>query len=151
MTMSDDLVPLVMLPRFTTYAGRASPSQYFATIGMDLTEYDQAVINMWRGNVVGSITPGFAVWFEESTDQDNWTVCTGAPGGAAGCDPGQNTEQQYTLAIRKRWFRMRVQLGGADNVVTCWAVGYLHLRSPLRPATPASPKPPATFGGFFRK
>jgi len=134
--MSNDLVPLVMLPRYSTFAGRASATQYFKTIGMDVTEYDQAIINLWRGRVVGSNTPGFAMWFEESTDQDNWTRCVGSPPGPEGCDPGEDTEQQYTLVLKKRWFRMRWQLGGADNVVSCWAVGFLHLRSPQREEQP---------------
>lgn len=147
--MNQDLVPLVMLPRFTTYAGRASPTQCFSTIGMDVTEYDEAVLNVWRGHVVGTITPGFAIWFEESTDQDSWTRCTGSPGGSAGSDPGENAEQQSTLVLRKRWFRVRVQLGGADNVVTCWAVGYLHLKSPRRPEPKSEQQ--GGFRGFFSK
>ncbi len=157
---NEDLVPLVMIPRFSTYAGRATPSQCFSTIGMDVTEYDEIVLNVWRGNVVGSVTPGFRIWFEESTDQDAWTPCNGAPGGTEGDDPGENREGQFVLAIRKRWFRVRLQLGGADNVVTCWAVGYLHLRAPRRAAAaksqasgdaPAPQQRPGGFGGFFRR
>lgn len=136
--MANDLVPLVMLPRHSTYAGRASPTQYFSTIGLDVSEYDEAILNAWRGHIVGTITPGFALWFEESTDQDSWTRCVGSPPGAGGCDPGENTEQQYTIVLRKRWFRMRWQLGGADNVVTCWAVGFLHLRNSRRDGPPQS-------------
>jgi len=131
--MDSDLVPLVMIPRFTTYAGRASPFQYFATVGLEVSEYKSVMLNVWRGNVVGEITPGFSIWFEESTDQDRWTHCQGMPGGPIGCDPGENDEEQYRFPVKKRWFRVRVQLGGRDNVVSCWAVGFLQLRTPPPP------------------
>lgn len=127
--MAGELVPLVLLPRYTTYAGKpASGIQYFSTIGMDVTAYQNAIVNTWRGKVVGSTTPGFTIWFEESTDQNVWSACTGSPGGASGGDPGENAETQYTLTLKKRWFRVRVQLGGADNVASCWAVGFLEER-----------------------
>ncbi len=136
--MDGELVPLVMLPRFTTYAGLADPTQGFTTIGMDVTQYEGAILNVWRGHIVGTVTPGFTIWFEESTDQDRWTPCEGPPGGARGNDPGENAEQQYDMRIKKRWFRIRVQLGGADNVVTCWAVGYLRERGSRPAQAPAS-------------
>ena len=127
--MSGELVPLVLLPRYTTYAGKpGSGNTYFSTIALDVTQYQNAIMNVWRGKLVGSTTPGVTFWFEESTDQDSWSVCDGSPGGGSGGDPGENTETQYTLTLKKRWFRVKAELGGADNVVTCWAVGFLEER-----------------------
>jgi hypothetical protein len=127
--MAGELVPLVLLPRYTTYAGLPdSGVQSFSTIALDATQFQNAIVNVWRGKLVGSTTPGFTLWFEESTDQVVWTVCDGSPGGPGGGDPGENDETQYTLALRKRWFRVQVLLGGADNVVSCWAVGFLEER-----------------------
>ena len=128
--MAGELVPLVLLPRYTTYAGQAvtPPDYYFTTIAMDVTQFSAAILNMWRGEIVGGTTPSFTVWYEESTDQDNWTVCSGSPGAGSGGDPGTNTEVQYSLALKKRWFRVKIELGGADNVVSCWAVGFLEER-----------------------
>ena len=124
--MAGELTPLVLLPRYTTYAGKAT-DQFFTTIGMDVTQYESAIINMWRGKFVGTDTPDdLFVRFEESTDQDSWTTCTGSPGGDDG--PAENTEEQYTLTLKKRWFRIKVGLPNANNVVSCWAVGFLEDR-----------------------
>ena len=116
--MSGELVPLVLIPRFSTYTGAHS----FYTIAMDVTEYAKAIVNVWRGDLAGAGT--FLISFEESTDQQNWTVCTG--GTAA--DPGADTEAQYTATITKRWFRAKVAVTGTDPFVTCWAVGFLEMR-----------------------
>ncbi|MCE9637714.1 MAG: hypothetical protein K8T90_18600 [Planctomycetes bacterium] len=129
--MAGELVPLVLLPRYTTYAGNdlGGTPYYFTTIALDVTQYQNAIINMWRGKIVGTAgTPPLKVWFQESTDQDSWTVCAGSPGGAAGGDPGENTEAQYTLELKKRWFRIRIELQGDNNVLSCWAVGFLEER-----------------------
>lgn len=123
--MAGELVPLVMLPRYTTYAGKPSSGYtYFSTIAMDVTQYESAILNVWRGGIVGATTPGFTISFFESTDQIVWSACAGSSAG----DPGENTEAQYTLDLKKRWFQIRVQLGGADNIVSCWAVGFLEER-----------------------
>lgn len=129
--MAGELVPLVLLPRYTTYAGNdtSGTPYYFTTIALDVTQYQNAIINMWRGKIVGTAgTPAFKVWFQESTDQDSWSFCTGSPGGAAGGDPGENNETQYTLELKKRWFRVRIELQNDNNVVSCWAVGFLEER-----------------------
>jgi hypothetical protein len=129
--MAGELVPLVLLPRYTTYASKpASGNPWFTTIAMDVTQYESAILNVWRGTIVGTPTgsPPVKFWFEESTDQVVWTVCTGSPGGATGGDPGDNTEAQYTMTLAKRWFRVKVQLGLADNILSCWAVGFLEER-----------------------
>jgi hypothetical protein len=117
--MAGELVPLVLLPRHTSYVGATT----FTTIGMDVTEYQKAIVNVWRGPLTGS-SPTFAISFEESTDQDTWTTCTNGSGG----DPGTNTEAQYTPDLKKRWFRVKVVLAGTSPAVTCWAIGFLEMR-----------------------
>lgn len=116
---SGELVPLVMIPRYSTYCG----ASVFTTIAMDVTEYQKAILNCWRGKLSGS-SPTFAIAFEESTDQVSWTTCTNGTGG----DPGEETEVQYTPDLKKRWFRVKVTLGGTNPVATCWAVGFLEMR-----------------------
>ena len=126
--MAGELVPLVMLPRYTTYAGKiTSPStDYFTTIAMDVTQYESAILNVWRGKIVAATTNSFTVWFEESTDQVTYSACAGSnPSGDA---VTENAETQFTLTLKKRWFRMKVLLGAADNVASCWAVGFLEER-----------------------
>ena len=68
--------------------------------------------------------PTFAASFEESTDQDSWTTCTNGGGG----DPGAGTEVQYQPEFSKRWFRIKVTLGGTAPAATCWAIGFLEMR-----------------------
>ena len=132
--MAGELVPLVLLPRYTTYAGVPTlPSgttlTYFSTIAMDVTQYETAIVNFWRGKIIGTAgTPAFSVAFEESTDQVSWTDCDGSPDGSTIAYPDENVEIQYTLTLKKRWFRVIVQLGNSNNVVSCWAVGFLEER-----------------------
>ena len=42
--------------------------------------------------------------------------------------PNENVETQYNAVLTKRWFRITVQLGNADNTLSCWAVGFLEQR-----------------------
>ena len=129
--MAGELVPLVLLPRYTTYAGKVG-SDYFTTIAMDVTQYETAIVNFWRGNIIGTAptppTEPILVKFEESTDQVSWSECAGSPDGSTIDYPNENVEIQYTLTLKKRWFRIKVQLYSATNVVSCWAVGFLEER-----------------------
>jgi len=90
---------------------------------MEVTDYSKAIVNVWRGSLTGT-SPTFAVSFEESTDQSNWTVCNNGAGG----DPGADMETQYSPIITKRWFRITIVLGGTGPAVACWAIGFLELR-----------------------
>lgn len=128
--MAGELVPVVMLPRYTVFAGKFISSDAgggYTTIAMDVTEYQNAIINVWRNALLpnaGGAT--FKVIFEESTDQVSWSECATSPSGQ---DPGVKTEVQYTAALTRRWFRVRIELGGNnDAAVTCWAVGFLEQR-----------------------
>jgi hypothetical protein len=119
--MAGELVPLVMFPRFSTLCGSGT----YATLGMDVTEFQNAILNCWRGALYAGTT--FSMAFEESTDGVNWTNCTGA----APLDP-TSTETQVTAQLKKRWFRVTVTLGGSPTpaiyAATCWAIGYLEQR-----------------------
>ncbi|MEJ2202960.1 MAG: hypothetical protein P8170_02490 [Gemmatimonadota bacterium] len=39
--MAGELVPLVLIPRYTSYVGDGT----FTTIAMDVTEYESAIVN----------------------------------------------------------------------------------------------------------
>jgi hypothetical protein len=118
--MAGELVPLVMLPRYSSYIGAGD----FYTIGMEVSDYTSAIVNTWRGAMLGS-SPTFGITFQESTDQVNWTTCGGT---TAASDPGASTEAQYTATLTKRWFRVKVTLGGTNPAVSCWAIGFLEMR-----------------------
>lgn len=117
--MAGELVPLVLVPRYSTFVGAHS----FTTTGMEVSDYSKAIVNVWRGAMTGT-SPTFAVQFEESTDQSNWTICTNGTGG----DPGANAEAQYSPELTKRWFRIKITFGGTDPAGSTWAIGFLEMR-----------------------
>ena len=119
--MAGELTPLVVLPRYTTYAG----ASIFVTIAMDVTEYQTAIVNLWRGRLIGTDTPTITFTCQESSDQVNWTDCAGTN---VNDDPGQETELQASATLAKRWFRLRIVLTGTNPIATCWAVGFLEQR-----------------------
>ena len=130
--MAGELVPLVMLPRYSVFVGKLTGSDLgYTTIAMDVSDYQNAILNVWRGVLLGTTAPSFDMYFEESTDQVAWTNCSvtttdsGPPYHLA-----DKTEIQYIAALSKRWFRMRIALGGTttDTEITCWAVGFLEQR-----------------------
>jgi hypothetical protein len=120
--MAGLFVPLVLIPRYSTYCGANGTS--FTTIGMDVSDYEKAVVSFWRS---GGITlTGVTIAFEESMDQLNWTACGGGPF----TDPGAVTEGQFLPLLSKRWFRINVTINaaGPSASVTCWCIGFLMQR-----------------------
>src|SRR5262245_44268921 len=116
--MAGTLVPLVLLPRYSTYAGVNT----WLTIGMDVTEYEKAIVTFYQGPSVN--LSSLTIDFQESTDQVTWTSCAGG----AFTAPGANSETQFSPQISKRWFRISLTTTGANNVLTCWCVGFLMVR-----------------------
>jgi hypothetical protein len=120
--MAGELVPLVLLPRYTTFVG----ADTFLTIGMDISQYESALVNVWRTPLNGT-APTWTMTFEQSSDQITWSTCTTSPTPAAG-EPAADAETLYTVTLTKRWFRIKVVLGGTQPAVSCWAVGFLEQR-----------------------
>lgn len=112
--------PLVLIPRYTTYVADG----HFSTVGLDVSRFESAVVHVWRGVLIGT-TPTMSVTFEESTDHDEWTACTGG----TTFSPSEDTEIQKELTLKKRFLRALVELGGTDVAVTSYAVGYLIART----------------------
>lgn len=116
--MAGKLAPLVVWPRFTTFSG-GNMTEGFTTLPLDVSDYSQAVVTIWRGPT----TVGFSMTCEESVDKVNWVVCAGTNTNAY--DPGTDTEGIITATLKRQWFRARVANTGDENLVTCWAVGHL--------------------------
>lgn len=112
--------PLVLIPRYTSYSGATT----YSTIAMDVTAYENAIVNIFRNTMLGTAgSPLFNL--QESTDQVTWSTCGGT---TLNFNPTANAETQYTAALTKRWFRITVALPNADNLLTCYAVGFLEER-----------------------
>lgn len=120
--MAGQLVPLVLHPRFTALSG----ADTYTTVGMDVSQFSSALVNVWRTPLNGT-SPTWTMSFEESTDQGTWSTCTSSPTPAVN-EPSADTETLYTVTLNKRWFRIKIVLGGTQPSGTCWAVGFLEER-----------------------
>ncbi len=120
--MAGEFVPLVMIPRYTSLIGQ--PTGGFTTIGMDTSDYSKAYVNTFMGPLAGA-SGAVTIAFQESTDQTNWTTCSGVSDTE---DLTENGEVQYTPSLSKRWFRLRVTYASSSNSATFWSMGYLERR-----------------------
>lgn len=110
------LVPVVMLPRFTSYVGAGT----FTTVPMSVEALDNAMLTFWRGPLIGGAASNpFGANFEESHDAVTWSE-------AAPPVTTANAIGGYAVPFRKRWFRIRVVLAADANGVvgiSLWMVG----------------------------
>ncbi|NUN52307.1 MAG: hypothetical protein HUU06_05910 [Planctomycetaceae bacterium] len=122
------LVPVAMLPRFTSHVGAGT----FATVPMDVQAFDKAHLVFWRGPLVGgSASNPFRLWFEESHDATVWTEAAFGTQPLTEANTTANAGLKVTGILTKRWFRVRVVLAGDANGVvgiTLWLTGALEMR-----------------------
>lgn len=120
--LEGELIPLVMIPRYTTYTG----ADTFVTAPLEVSAYDTAILSFWTSDLAGDDTTCEAA-LEESHDAYSWDQI-GSP--LAGDHPAVVNTRDLT----KRWMRMRITLtaGNTDAFVaiSCWAVGSLQKRLP---------------------
>lgn len=117
--MSGRTVPLLLVPRFTTYVREGE----FPSMGIDVAPFGSAIVQVWRGKLIGT-TPAVAVRFEESME-DSWSVCDGG----TEFNPAEDTVETKTLTFSKRLLRVVVALSGIDVAVTAHVFGHLVPRS----------------------
>ena len=118
--MAGELVPVEMVPRYSTYCGATD----FLTIAMDVSRYSAGQLTAWRGPAVGT-TPTFGITCQESSDGVTWATCADS---TADTDPGANTEVALAPTFSRRFFRIKITLGGTSPVATCWISGFLEQR-----------------------
>ena len=114
--MSGRTVPLLLVPRFTTYVREGE----FASMGIDIAPFASAVVHAWRGKLIGT-TPSVSFRFEESMERDSWSTCDGG----SAFSPSEGVVETKTLAFRKRFLRVVVALAGTDVAVTAHVFGHL--------------------------
>ena len=123
--MAGELVPLVMIPRYTSYVGAGE----YSTAPMEVSAYSTVYLGVWVGFLRGSdATPTAAtlsIILEGSQDADTWTDFNIAPAIASGYSV-------IEMGLYRKWFRMKATLTGNsainDCAVTCWAVGSFERR-----------------------
>jgi hypothetical protein len=120
--MSNVDAAIVFLPRFTTLVGASS----FTSLPLDTSRFGAAQFQLWRGPLRGT-NPTFLAYLEESLDAEHWVLGPSTPTGydPATDDPTLVRPKLFSYGFRLRWFRIRVELGGLNPVVTCWAEGLL--------------------------
>ena len=123
--MIGELVPAVLMPRFTSYVGPGS----YATAPLDVEQYEVFDGAFGRGPLVGgAATDPFRVYFEESHDASTWTQCITVPAQPV---TTANSTAPLSAQFHKRWFRVRVELlANASGVVavTLWLAGGMQRR-----------------------
>jgi len=112
-------VPIVLIPRFTTYAGATS----FITAAIPVSPYSALNFDFWHGPVIGTFG-SIILALQESNDGSRWDDCTGSVPGIA---PAEG-EVPVSVTITKAWLRLVVALAGTDMAVTCWAEGFFERR-----------------------
>lgn len=118
--MAGQLAPVVMIPRYSAYTG----ADTFTTVPIEVSRYDSMLLSVWRSPLIGT-SPTFTITFEQSMDQQTWSTITVSP---ANTDPGADAETQYSGSLTKRWFRVKIVLGGTNPVATCYVVGAFVMR-----------------------
>ena len=123
--MAGTLVPLVMFPRYSGFSWD-DHSVVLSTVPIDVSDYQSAILTVWRGPVRSGVT--FGISLEESTDQNTWTECDATQ--SQPYDPGSGDQGVQVATLAKRWLRASIQLGGAASTheATCWAIGHLERR-----------------------
>jgi hypothetical protein len=117
--MNGEILPLVMLPRYTSFVGATS----FKTAPLESSAFANATLTLWRGKLVGTGTPTFTAFFETSNDTVTWSSLV-----PAGVDPGEDTALVVATPLKQAWFRLKIVLTGTNVGVGCWCAGHVELR-----------------------
>lgn len=129
--MKGELAPFVLAARFTSFLGPG----IHTTAPMDVSGYDRAVFEFWRGHLAGSGS-SFKAFFEQAEtpgpDPEFWNSDPRNPWSILGTAyPDTNTTALVALTLTKRYLRMRIGLDGVESAITLFAVGSLRKRIPL--------------------
>ncbi len=119
--MAGKSVPVVIVPRFTSYMGAmtslSEPTPIAASAGIGLT--------LWCGPLHGSGgSLAMVVSIQESNDGETFVDCAGGPWVV----PSAGNESFLTATFSMAWMRFVVLLNGTTPAVTCWASGAFELR-----------------------
>jgi hypothetical protein len=121
--MAGELVPLVMVPRFTTYVGGA----VFTTVALDVSAFGIVRLATWMGPLIGDTASGAALTsahLQQSEDGDEWDMLLPMINGT-------DRHELIMAPLTKRFMRARVELAADTSdvvAVTCWSTGYLERR-----------------------
>ena len=119
MAVKGPLVPIVLIPRFTSYIATTTATLFYSN-AIDVSDYVGGTVVAGRGPLVGTSGPGVSIGLEESADATSWhNVVAMSMGG---------TSDECTFTLSRRWLRVRVAITGTNTAVTCWCAGSLERR-----------------------
>jgi len=121
--MKGELVPVVMIPRFTSYLGVGT----YTTVPLDISDFESITMEFWRGKLRSGT---FTAYLEQASEpwEDNslWS--------ALSTINTADTSSFEDLTFSKvPYFRIRIVLADPTFLasgITCWAAGFLRKRIP---------------------
>jgi len=108
--MSDNVRKLILLPRYTTYAG----ARTYLTQPFWIHDFARADLMAFIGAMIGS-SATVSIQIQESPDLDLW-IDNGSAFTSAG-------EAIGSFELAHDWMRVAVTLAGTDPAVSLWLVG----------------------------
>lgn len=129
--MKGELAPFLLAARFTSFLGPGTHT----TAPVDVSAYDYAAFEFWRGPLAGSGST-FIAYFEQADEPGGDPPTPGDPPappwfirGSSVSAVGQSDLVTFDLTMK--YLRMRIYLTGEESGVTVFAVGSLRRRIPL--------------------
>ena len=114
-------VPIVLIPRFSTYAGQTTCWSQ----SIPVSAYASVKFDFWNATMNGAPAAGVQLDIEQSNDNQTWETCSGGSPFVRGPGTGQT---QLSAVLNKAWMRFGVTPLGTQPAVTCWAQGFFELR-----------------------
>ena len=113
--MEADVDKLILLPRFTTFAGATT----FETPPLNVRQYGIAYVDLTIAGALGSPAADATVVVQESPDLGYWRE-------VATLVEGDATQAVFSF----EWMRLTITVSGTDPALVLWCVGNFIRRRP---------------------
>ena len=124
MATKGKLVPIVLIPRFTSFVSVGT----YSSVAIDVSGYSGGTVVAWPGPVYnsGGAAPGLLVKIQDSEDGDHWFDIDNI-------NLDSVTSGELDFALTRRWLRASTYLHNSGMTsdpigVTCWCTGSLESR-----------------------
>lgn len=114
-------VPVVLIPRFTTYVG---PTTCWSP-PIPVAAYAAVAFDFWMATMNGTPAAGVQLDLQESNDNEAWDACAGGSPWVKGPGTGQ---WSLSGVLTRAWLRLGITPQGTQPGVTCWAQGFFERR-----------------------
>lgn len=119
--MKGPVVPVVMIPRFTSYVGAG----VYTTVPLELAEqFTTMTLTIWRGQLAGGVGSSVTILVEQAMD------AASGPWMTLDTISTADDVSVSSVGLSQRYVRVSVELSGPNAALTCWAAGTLEKRLP---------------------